>query len=97
VHVYVCIQATHVFPVMSIHIAHTYTHTVTRDPHAVSVAIKNYYQCGVAGIKTKVLTELLAAMMSEPCFDYLRTKVSVCVCMSVCECVCLFVCVSVCV
>ena len=37
-------------------------------------AIETYYQCGVQVTHSNMLLELFCQIISEPCFDILRTK-----------------------
>jgi insulysin len=44
------------------------------DPSSSCTSITDYYQFSVADPREQVLTELLTDLMSEPCFDSLRTN-----------------------
>lgn len=52
---------------------HHYVYEVTNDIHSCS-SVEAYYQCGVQETRSNMLLELLCELLSEPCFNFLRTQ-----------------------
>ncbi|KAG8188554.1 hypothetical protein JTE90_007162 [Oedothorax gibbosus] len=50
-----------------------YVYEAVNEVHSSS-SVDTYYQCGVHETRSKMLLKLLADLISEPCFNYLRTQ-----------------------
>ncbi|KAG8198306.1 hypothetical protein JTE90_021560 [Oedothorax gibbosus] len=53
--------------------AYHYVYEAVNEVHSSS-SVETYYQCGVHETRANMLLELLADIISEPCFNYLRTQ-----------------------
>ncbi|GFT52795.1 insulin-degrading enzyme [Nephila pilipes] len=50
-----------------------YVYEVTNEVHSSS-SVETYYQCGVQETRANMLLELMAEIINEPCYNYLRTQ-----------------------
>lgn len=50
-----------------------YVYEAINEVHSSS-SVETYYQCGVHETRSNMLLELLADILGEPCFNYLRTQ-----------------------
>lgn len=50
-----------------------YVYEAINEVHSSS-SVETYYQCGVHETRANMLLELLADILAEPCFNYLRTQ-----------------------
>ncbi|XP_054708191.1 insulin-degrading enzyme-like [Uloborus diversus] len=50
-----------------------YVYEVINDVHSCS-SVETYYQCGIQETRANMLLELLCELLSEPCFNFLRTQ-----------------------